>query len=301
MVTSEEIKRRLEAKRKGIKTPSQKEQGSPKSETSNEEIKRRLEARRMGIEPPSGEKESLEEDTCPHCETMNPPEAKFCVGCGETLKEEIPTSVSSKTVETGSLETPTTTSKGPLSSKQAEYKICPACKQKNKLEAKFCVICGNKFEKETVPGELLSSSKPTKENIIKYPSPEAQYEDTVGGKSEETRDIDREIPEIRATRHLQSQETEETTSIIEDQISTDREEPYTPPKSELTSAISEMNDMKNERVVPSVPSGKTETSGGLSKNVDPVEKIRKAKELLDMGAITQEEFEQIKNKYLEQI
>jgi ribosomal protein L40E len=274
MVTSEEIKRRLEAKRKGIKTPSQKEQGSPKSETSNEEIKRRLEARRMGIEPPSGEKESLEEDTCPHCETMNPPEAKFCVGCGETLKEEIPTSVSSKTVETGSLETPTTTSKGPLSSKQAEYKICPACKQKNKLEAKFCVICGNKFEKETVPGELLSSSKPTKENIIKYPSPEAQYEDTVGGKSEETRDIDREIPEIRATKHLQSQEAEETTS------------------------------MKNETVTPSVPSGKTETSGGLSKlskNVDPVEKIRKAKELLDMGAITQEEFEQIKNKYLEQI
>lgn len=272
MVTSEEIKRRLEAKRKGIKTPSQKEQGSPKSETSNEEIKRRLEARRMGIEPPSGEKESsLEEDTCPHCETMTPPEAKFCVGCGETLKKEISTSVSSKTVKTGSLETPTTTSKDPLSSKQAEYKICPACKQKNKLEAKFCVICGNKFEKETVPGELLSSSKPTKENIIKYPSPKAQYEDTVGGKSEETRDIDREIPEIRATRHLQSQETEETTS------------------------------MKNETVTPSVPSGKTETSGGLSKNVDPVEKIRKAKELLDMGAITQEEFEQIKNKYLEQI
>ena len=35
--------------------------------------------------------------------------------------------------------------------------------------------------------------------------------------------------------------------------------------------------------------------------VDPVEKIKKAKELLDIGAITSEEFENIKKKYLEQI
>ena len=35
--------------------------------------------------------------------------------------------------------------------------------------------------------------------------------------------------------------------------------------------------------------------------VDPVEKIKKAKGLLDIGAITSEEFENIKKKYLEQI
>jgi hypothetical protein len=35
--------------------------------------------------------------------------------------------------------------------------------------------------------------------------------------------------------------------------------------------------------------------------VDPVEKIKKAKELLDIGAITQEEFDEIKRKYLEMI
>jgi putative methionine-R-sulfoxide reductase with GAF domain len=32
--------------------------------------------------------------------------------------------------------------------------------------------------------------------------------------------------------------------------------------------------------------------------VDPVDKIKKAKELLDIGAISQEEFEEIKKKYL---
>ena len=35
--------------------------------------------------------------------------------------------------------------------------------------------------------------------------------------------------------------------------------------------------------------------------VDPVERIKKAKELLDIGAITSEEFENIKKKYIELI
>ena len=34
---------------------------------------------------------------------------------------------------------------------------------------------------------------------------------------------------------------------------------------------------------------------------DPIEKIKKAKELMDIGAITSEEFETIKRKYLEKI
>ena len=34
---------------------------------------------------------------------------------------------------------------------------------------------------------------------------------------------------------------------------------------------------------------------------DPMEKIKKAKELLDIGAITEDEFEEIKKKYLAMI
>jgi ribosomal protein L40E len=277
---------------------------------TSEEIKRRLEARRRGIKPPSGEKENrLEGKTCPHCETMNPPKAKFCVGCGETLKEERTKSVTSKTVETNSLETSTTSSTGSLTSNQADYKICPACKQKNKLEAKFCVICGNKFEKETEPGDLLTPSQSTNENVIEDQSQEAQDENIIGGESAGTGDINREIPEIRAPGHLQSYEAEEIidqetgkiTSNNEAQISSHREKSDSPTKSELTSVLSGMNDEKADTVVPSVPTGKTETSNDISENVDPVEKIRNAKELLDMGAITQEEFIQIKNKYLKQI
>ncbi len=36
-------------------------------------------------------------------------------------------------------------------------------------------------------------------------------------------------------------------------------------------------------------------------DIDPVERIKKAKELLDIGAITQEEFDSIKKKYLDKI
>jgi RNA polymerase subunit RPABC4/transcription elongation factor Spt4 len=273
MVTSEEIKRRLEAKRKGI-SPSLGRKGPKKSETTTEEIKRRLDYRRRGVEPPS-DKESLQGETCPHCKTINPPEAKFCVGCGETLKEERSMSVPSKTIETDSFEAETTPSKDPLSTNQAEYKICPACKQKNKEESKFCVICGNKLELDTGSGESTRSE-----------------------------DIDQKMSEIRNPVHLQSKETEfadleteETSPKTVPPISSDRES-NTLLKSELESR----NNYENaETVVPSVSKRKTGKSGVLSENVDPVEKIRKAKELLDIGAITQEEFEQIKNKYLEQI
>jgi hypothetical protein len=35
--------------------------------------------------------------------------------------------------------------------------------------------------------------------------------------------------------------------------------------------------------------------------VDPMDKIIKSKELLDIGAISEEEFQKVKNKYLDQI
>lgn len=57
---------------------------------SSEEINRRLEAKRKGINSKtSRELESREEkkgQICPSCETENPPTAKYCVVCGEKLE-----------------------------------------------------------------------------------------------------------------------------------------------------------------------------------------------------------------------
>lgn len=195
---------------------------------TSEEIKRRLEAKRRGVKPLSVRKESSSEaNTCPNCETKNPPKAKFCVGCGEMLKEKIPMNLTTETVENESTGEVTTPKKVPLSSKHSEYKICPECKQKNKLDAKFCVICGKQFQVS------MSSSKSEEEPVPKK------------------------------------------------LLSPSEEETKLPQKSEMDVAPSEIETEKD--------------------TIEPMERIRKAKELLDMGAITQEEFNQIKNKYLKQI
>jgi len=49
------------------------------------------------------------------------------------------------------------------------------------------------------------------------------------------------------------------------------------------------------------PEAKTVKATNEEYDADPVERIKKAKELLDMGAITQEEFDIIKKKYLDKI
>jgi len=221
---------------------------------TSEEIKRRLEAKRRGVKPSSEGKESSFGNTCPHCETKNPQKAKFCVGCGEMLKESS-VNLHTETVRNVSSGESTTPQEVSLSSKPSEYKICPDCKQKNKLDVKFCVICGNKFD----------SSSITKENVAN--SSAAQEKEILDGS--EIGDNDQDGP---GTRTL--------------------------PKDELTKLL--VNTEKVEKVASSDHTGNKEIFGNLV-NVDPVEKIRKAKELLDMGAITQEEFEMIKNKYLGQI
>ena len=57
----------------------------------------------------------------------------------------------------------------------------------------------------------------------------------------------------------------------------------------------ESDDVKSEDVKSESETPKKE------EDTDPIEKIKKAKELLDIGAITSEEFNAIKNKYLEKI
>ena len=57
---------------------------------SSEEINRRLEAKRKGIKPKNsseiGSRVEKNGQICPSCQTENPPTAKYCVGCGEKLE-----------------------------------------------------------------------------------------------------------------------------------------------------------------------------------------------------------------------
>jgi hypothetical protein len=50
-----------------------------------------------------------------------------------------------------------------------------------------------------------------------------------------------------------------------------------------------------------VPSASNVLTSRKTLRADPLERIKDAKELLDSGAITQEEFDELKNKYLKMI
>jgi len=222
---------------------------------SSDEIRRRLEAKRRGVKLPEEEKTSQATVECSECQTPNPATAKFCVGCGAPLaKKETPRP---QTVE--STEEPVVTPAGKVEAQEsADYKLCPSCNQKNKLDAKFCIICGHKFE-DAAGSEKVSVEVPESEPSAEAPippTPEVEPIEQVEEVPEKEPEESPAIPEIKVPEHLKSDKVE-----------------------------------SEEEPVPEV----------TTEDADPAEKIKKAKELLDIGAITQEEFDKIKDKYLEQM
>ena len=54
---------------------------------SNEEIKRMLKAKRNGINLKRDEMDSRKFRICPHCKARNPEKALFCIKCGHKLEK----------------------------------------------------------------------------------------------------------------------------------------------------------------------------------------------------------------------
>ncbi len=217
---------------------------------SSDEIKRRLEAKRKGIEyqervgrGPNNAKE------CPYCNTMNPSTAKFCVGCGKKLETPEP--------ETGFKPD----IRGPETSENEEP------------EAKTVT---------NRPDDFSNTSK----QRIKIKEPEEPTEEV----SEKLEPIVPSAPE-----------TEQTSTATAPEAEPVQEKSPEPPQVKQT--IPEVVTPKTEPEIVT-PETKTEPEeitpeSQTESEVDPVERIKKAKELLDIGAITQEEFDMIKNKYLD--
>ena len=187
MVSNEEIKRMLEAKRKGINIENY--------QNKTENYKVCSQCRTKNPEKAifcvnCGSK--LDKNLnikCPGCGTENSANAKFCVGCGKKLDpkpieskpikvkpklQPIPDSGNDvdfsnhespkKTPETSDKprKKPTVPSNIPehdLILKNDSKKVCPSCKGKNLKTAKFCVVCGKNFEKEEIPKETEENKK----------------------------------------------------------------------------------------------------------------------------------------------
>lgn len=265
MVSSEEIKRRLESKRRGEtpyqgKPPAQGSVNCPECNTPNEEGAKFC----VGCGASLSDSRAAQDTViCPQCQATNTAGAKFCVGCGASLVNE---------------EVADTQHEDPVS----DSKLCPSCNQVNEINAKFCVICGHKFEESVDIEETPAEST---EEVVAEPTEGVVATESTGEVAEPTQEVveenvpeTHEIPEIKVPEHLKSDNESETESIQE----TGDDEVVVQPESNAFSETQQLDESEEE-------------------NIDPMAKIKKAKDLLDIGAITQEEFEQIKNKYLERI
>jgi hypothetical protein len=237
MVSSDEINRRLEAKRRGVKYPKPQER------------------ERFGMES-SNTKE------CPSCHTQNPSTAKFCVGCGKKLVISEPEGEVEKefSPEIKGPEEPT-----------PEKPI----QKKHKLTQRPDDFSKSRKLEPIIPPEPEPEPTP-------QPEPEPAHETT---PEPETATNSKQVPPEPVT----STQKPETEPSKPPQVKRPGTIPTPEPKVETTTTF---EPTTNE----------TETGGAKEKSdVDPVERIKKAKELLDLGAITQEDFDKIKNKYLDEI
>jgi hypothetical protein len=266
MVSSEEISRRLEAKKRGQKISDVKK--TPPVQSTNE---------------------------CPQCQTPNLPSAKFCVGCGAPLSSETTPGEENKSTPQSdpTTSTPTTVPESPTE----DYKLCPSCNQKNKPDAKFCIICGHKFEdgaaeeKHIEPLMDVVGEKDTpiaESETVTPPTPDTAGEQDLT-KAEPTENPDEKtsedvIPEIKVSEQFKSDEVKSSEHV--DAEAQPLKEPVAEVAKDEPSITQEESKISREETAP---------------DEDPVLKIKKAKELLDIGAITQEEFDRIKNKYLDLI
>ncbi len=254
--------------------------------------------------------------TCPSCGTENQEDAKFCVGCGENLKKDNTEEVSDEDVETRKLESvrvekttpqarsselieetvpeteitelkstklekiesdspekskpktgvPSSVPEHILINKKGLKKVCPACKGKNLKNAKFCVVCGEKFDNQSADTEDEEKSKEDTKPIL---IDKVNIEETPATKTS-----NKVTAEIKVPQNIIELKNKAKKEGLDDK------------KRVSDKAVLDETDTKEP--------GKVE-------NIDPVEKIKKAKELLDMGALTSEEFENIKKKYLDKI
>ena len=241
---------------------------------SNKEISEMLAARRAGKHPKKNKsaERKVANKKCPECRTINKENAKFCVGCGKSFEE--------KSVEIKPKDI----------KKRQNTKICPSCKSEIPENAKFCVICG---ETQTPKEEPISEEKliePSKEHkkTFKLVIHELVLEKE-GIKSDEKCVIEGLDDEIRFLKYgeIESINFIEESGLGTIEIMTNSN--IIKIKGANPDFCSKFVSKAQEKISKANPEIETES----------MDKIKKAKELLDIGAINEEEFENIKMKILE--
>lgn len=185
-------------------------------------------------------------------------------------------------------------------------KECPSCHTQNPPTAKFCVGCGEKLgtpepkpEKEFSP-EIRGPGEPAPEKPIQNKHKITKRPDDFSTPSK----LKPIVPPETGTKP----EEEPEPANVKPEPEEEPAPPEAAPEPESKTLTTPEQEFKPKTVPTAPPEVKrpeniesgTRTTKEKS-DVDPVERIKKAKELLDLGAITQEDFDKIKNKYLDEI
>jgi ribosomal protein L40E len=264
---------------------------------SNEEIKRRLEGKRRGLVEKDQDEKSEKYKTCPHCKFKNPENSIFCVKCGKKLE------------------------------KQVSIK-CNACGTINPKTAKFCIKCGNNLttnqptineDQDKTTGLVEAETTPDEKKYVdNNPTVESKSEvENIKNdiKNQETvPDVDTKPSEVddKEKSETNSIKSQGLPSSIPDQNLINQR------NNKKTCNSCGAKNLKNAKFC--VVCGEKFDTKPIEKPVenqdfsdnnkedvksveidDPIDKIKRAKELLDIGAITPEEFESIKSKYLDMV
>ena len=223
---------------------------------SNEEIKRRLELRRRGINP-DNEHDKEDKVICSKCHTANIENANFCIGCGNELNK-----------------LPEYTLK--INEAESNMLLCPECGNENKINSKFCTRCGsNLLEKRVTP----AAGENEVESLV---CPECSFENSqnskfcIGCGANLKEASNEENINLSSTKN----DEKEVRITIKDGNMSDEEAP-------LDTEVNSKYDMGEEDVVEQ------------ASEASILDEIKKAKELLDMGAISPEEYQKIKDNYLD--
>ena len=154
-------------------------------------------------------------------------------------------------------------------SESPNTRICQSCGKKNSLNAVFCIECGKKMDKIILPfSDIYSENK----NVSILPFASTKMEPVLS----ETKKVSKHKNIRTGVSNQKPKKPPKNKEIIKDEIFTKKDNI----KSELNEDILINNS---------------------SEILSPLDEIKKANDLLGMGAITKEEFEIIKTKYIKRI
>jgi ribosomal protein L40E len=221
---------------------------------------------------------------CPECGKDNKEDAKFCVGCGKSFEE--------KSIEI----------KPEDIKNESDTKICSSCGSEIPKNAKFCVVCGetqSDTKEEPVEEILETPEEPLiKSEKIETPS---KFEEPIkliikelvlnkeGLKFSENIVIEglSEDTELITYENIENIELKDEAGLLTLKIITDNG------NIEIKGVDPDSGSKFASKAQKMIEEAKPEI------DAESMDKIKKAKELLDIGAISEEEFENIKKKILE--